>query len=101
MVYDDWHNAEWAAVYDDMPLIVADKKILRKDIKSYLTPEFWSVLAMWQKIKQYGLPHGNGWANEIAFILDVTDFFNLILAKLQERDRKEKDAINRRITRNR
>ena len=96
MVYNDWHNAEWAAFYDEMPLIVADKKILRKDIKTYLTPEFWSVLALWQKIKQYGLPHGNGWADEPAFILDITDFFNLTLSKLQEKDREEQQrAANR------
>lgn len=101
MVYNDWHTAEWAAFYDEMPLIVADKKILRKDIKTYLTPEFWSVLALWQKIKQYGLPHGNGWADEPAFILDITDFFNLILAKLQKKDREEVNAANRRIKGNR
>lgn len=96
MVYNNWHNAEWAAVYDNMPLIVAEKKILRKDIKTYLTPEFWSVLALWQKIKQYGLPHGNGWADEPAFILDITDFFNLTLSKLQEKDREEQQhAANR------
>lgn len=77
--------------------MIADKKILRKEIKNYLTPEFYQSYNLWQRIKVYGLPWNIGWAELPVLIFDVLSFYDGVLAdiRLKEKD-NPKDANNGR-----
>ena len=102
LLYDGWHREEWHPVYDDAILLVLGCKIKRKDIKTYLTPEFYAAYTTWQRIREFGLPHGKGWQNECETIMKMTEIFNQALAECQEeerlqlaKERARKNGINR------
>lgn len=82
--------------------MVLGHKIKRKDIKSYLTPEFYQAYNTWQRIREFGLPHGKGWQNECETIIKMTEILNQALAECQEEEssqlakkRARNNAINR------
>lgn len=102
LVYEGWHQEEWHPYYDDAILLVLGHRIKRKDIKSYLTPEFHQAYNTWQRIREFGLPHGTGWQNECETIMRLTEILNQALAECQEEDRQalareraRKNAANR------
>ncbi len=102
LVYDGWHQEEWHPDYDDAILLVLGNKLKRKDIKTYLTPEFYQAYNTWQRIREFGLPHGKGWQNECETIMKMTEIFNQALAECQEeerlqlaKERARKNGINR------
>ena len=77
-------------------------KIKRKDIRSYLTPEFHAAYNTWQRIRAYGLPHGEGWQNECETIIYMTEILDQALAECQQeereqlaRERARKNAVGR------
>lgn len=72
--------------YDEAPLLIADKKILRKEIKNYLTPEFYESLSLWQRIKNYGLPWNIGWAELPILVFEVVQFYDGVLAGIKQKE---------------
>lgn len=103
LVYDGWHREEWHPSYDEAPLLVLGHKIKRKDIKSYLTPEFHAACSTWQRIRQFGLPHGGGWQDECETIICMTEILEAALAECREEERAQaakerarKNAADRR-----
>lgn len=71
--------------------MIADKKILRKEIKNYLTPEFYQSLSLWQRIKNYGLPWNIGWAELPVLLFAVVQFYDGVLAEIKHKETPNAD----------
>jgi hypothetical protein len=69
--------------------------IKRGEVQDYLTPDFYAAYGLWARIKRYGWPHGAGWANEPAALVELVELFDTELELLKEKDRKN-NAGNRR-----
>ena len=53
---------------------IGDDNILvkRKDVEGYVnSPEFTYYLSVYQYVKLWGMPNGNGWANEPCNVLEA------------------------------
>lgn len=96
LVYAGWHEKTWPPAYDEAPLIIAGTKLKRKDIKTYLTAQFYDALRFWRRVKTYGFPYP--WTEAAAADLYVVELFDGILVELQAEDR---DAAYRRAQSNR
>lgn len=97
LLYDGWHREEWHPSYDDAPLLVLGHRITRKEIRDYLTPEFYAAYTTWQRIKTFGLPHGEGWQKECETIICMTEILDQALAecRAEERERAARERERR------
>ena len=67
---------------------------MRKDVKKYLEdPEFIVALEYYNYTKLWGLPNGQGWANEPCDVLDAITALELE-AKAIEQEALEKNGRN-------
>jgi hypothetical protein len=84
-VYNGWHEITWHPLYDEEKTLIGNHIIKRKDIKGYLTPDFYSAYRLWSRIKMYGLPDGTGWLNQPAGAIELIELFDRELALLREK----------------
>jgi hypothetical protein len=60
--------------------------IKRGEVCDYLTPEFFDAYSLWAKIRRYGWPHGQGWIDEPACLVELVELFDGELELLKEKD---------------
>ena len=51
-------------------------RIKRKDIASYMTQEFFTLVDTYSRIKQYGWPQGKGYLAEARMLLELVTLFD-------------------------
>jgi len=71
-----WHVETWHPEFDDKKEVFSFGAIPRREIKTYLTDDFWKAFLLWRNYCRYGLPSGKGWAAEPAAIIDLFNLFD-------------------------
>ncbi len=56
-------------------------RIKRKEIKNYITDEFFTLVQTYKRIKQYGWPQGKGYLAEPRTLFAVVELFDREKAK--------------------
>lgn len=47
----------------------------RRELHTYLTPDFWKEYDEWAKYKRYGFRYTGGWAEQPAVYIDLLDIY--------------------------
>jgi hypothetical protein len=78
--------------------VVNDEKITiyECDIDTYVDDSFWSAYKIYKRIKELGLPNGQGWVNEQNTTLKIWDIFDSerIIAEQRSTEEAAKNGHN-------
>lgn len=76
---------------------IGDENILvkRKDVEGYVnSPEFIYYLSVYQYVKLWGMPNGNGWANEPCNVLEAITALEIEQREIEHDLIPDKDPKN-------
>ena len=70
----------------------------RVDITSYFTAAFWESVSLWRNWKNFGLPHGAGWINERAEVVQAITIVEEERGLYEQREAEERRSGDSRRT---